>query len=224
LFLLLLAELGLVAWQGMPALMTWVIHLQIIPVSEKLAWYLTRSSGTVAYLTLTLSTVWGLMLSTKLAKQWVPATVALIMHNWLAWIAVGLSAFHAIVLLFDGYYTYTIGNLLIPFTGPYKPLWVGVGGVSFYLLLLTSASFYARRWIGTKMWRRFHYLTFLAFLMVTLHGWMAGSDSSQLKWLFVGSGNLVLFLTLYRILDAMQATRRLTEQQKTRELYTVQLS
>lgn len=200
-------ELALVLWRELPQILPWLTNLQILPVSEKLAWYLTRASGTIAYATLVLSTVWGLMLSTKLVKAWVPAPVAMLMHNWLAWIGVGLSLFHAVVLLFDSYYIYTASDLLIPFTGPYRPLWVGVGTLSFYLLLLTSGSFYARRWIGAKAWRYLHYFTFLAFLMVTAHGWAAGTDSAQLRPLFVGSGSLVLFLTVYRMLDAMPVSR-----------------
>jgi len=121
---------------------------------------------------------------------------------------VGLSTFHAGVLLFDSYYTYTVGDLLVPFTGPYQPFWVGIGTLSFYLLLLTSASFYARRRLGAKMWRRLHYLTFLAFAMVTAHGWAAGTGSTELRWLFLGSGNLVLFLTVYRILEAIPVNRK----------------
>lgn len=201
-------ELALVLWPVLSQVLLWFANLQLLPVSEKLAWYLTRSSGTIAYATLVLSTVWGLMLSTKLVKAWVPAPMALLMHNWLAWTGVGLSAFHAIVLLFDSYYIYTVGDLLLPFTGPYRPLWVGVGTLSFYLLLLTSGSFYARRWIGAKAWRRLHYFTFLAFLMVTAHGWAAGTDSAQLRWLFIGSGSLVLFLTVYRILEAIPNSRK----------------
>lgn len=216
-------EVGLLLWRVSPHLATWITQQSILPVSEKLAWYLTRSSGTVAYLTLTFSTIWGLLLSTKLVKAWVPAPLALVMHNWLAWISIGLSCFHAIVLLFDNYYTYTITILTVPFTGPYRPLWVGVGTIGFYLLLITSASFYARRWIGAKGWRRLHYVTFLAFFMVTLHGWQAGTDSAQLQWVYLGSSGLVLFLTFYRIIDALQQSRQKRTQTKTAELYTLQL-
>ena len=200
-------EIGLLFWHFIPAGLPMLSLAQILPVSEKLSWYLTRSSGTVGYLTLTLSTVWGLLLSTKLVKAWVPPALALMMHNSLAWIAVGLSFFHAFVLLFDSYYPYTVANLLVPFTGPYAPQWVGVGTISFYLLLLVSASFYGRRWIGARLWRRLHYLTFAAFMMVTLHGWMAGTDSTQLRPMYLVSGGLVLFLTLYRIIDAVQSRR-----------------
>jgi len=212
---LFVTELGLLIWHFLPAGAPEFMLAQILPVGEKLSWYLTRSSGTIAYLTLGLSTIWGLLLSTKLVKEWVPPTLALAMHNTLAWIAVGLSFFHAFVLLFDHYYAYTVSNLLVPFTGPYAPFWVGIGTINFYLLLLISASFYARSRIGTKNWRRLHYLTFFAFFMVTLHGWMAGTDSAQLRPLYLVSGNLVLLLTLYRIVDGVQSSRQKTRRQRT---------
>ena len=44
---------------------------------EKAAWYLVRSSGTVGYLLLAGSTIWGLVLSTQVAKKLVPAAPAL---------------------------------------------------------------------------------------------------------------------------------------------------
>ena len=37
-------------------------------ITEKTPWYLSRSAGTVAYLLLSGSTIWGLLLSSKLIK------------------------------------------------------------------------------------------------------------------------------------------------------------
>lgn len=199
-------EALLLVWWLFPAFFAQFNLTNALWTSEKVAWYLTRSSGTVAYIFLSASTVWGLLLSSKLSKAVVPAPVALAMHNVLSWIAVGLASFHALVLLFDNYYPYTLGNLLIPFTGPYKPLLVGVGTLAFYLMLLLSASFYARKWLGAKRWRQFHYLTFVAYAMVTLHGWLAGTDSAAFAWLYGGSSLLVIFLTIYRIVTAIAMT------------------
>lgn len=194
----------LLVWWLFPAAFAQFTLTNTLWASEKVAWYLTRSSGTVAYLFLSASTIWGLLLSSKLVKEIVPPPVALAMHDSLSWIAVGLASFHALVLLFDSYYTYTIGNLLIPFTGPYEPLLVGVGTIAFYLMLLLSASFHARKWLGAKRWRQLHYLTFVSYLLVTLHGWLVGTDSATFAWLYGGSTLLVLFLTLYRIVTAME--------------------
>ncbi len=193
---------------GAAAALLWALLPTITPPDwlsgGKAAWYLTRASGTVSYFLLAASTIWGLLLSTKLIKQHIPPAISLAMHNHLSWTAIVLSAFHAYILLFDTYYTYTFADLLIPFKGPYAPLWVGLGVLGFYLALLTSASFNWRKRIGQKTWRKLHYLTFLAYIFVTLHGWMAGTDSAELRPLFITSSAVVFFLTLYRILDAVR--------------------
>lgn len=166
-------------------------------------WYLIRSSGVVAYLLLTGSMLWGLLLSTRLVKAMVPPALALALHRSLSWLSVGVAGFHAFALLFDHYYQYTLLDLLFGFAGPYRPFWVGLGSLAFYAAFLISLSFSLRGWIGAKLWRRLHYLTFPLYGMVTLHGIMAGSDSANpgMQGLYLGSVGLVLFLTLFRILS-----------------------
>lgn len=171
---------------------------------DKTAWHLTRATGTVAYLLLSGATLWGLVLSSKIVQDVVPAALALALHNVLAWLAVALAGFHAFVLLFDGYYVYQLSDLLLPFVGPYRPLWVGLGIIGFYLALLTSASFSWRKWLGPRRWRTLHALTFVAYALVTVHGLTAGTDSPNpgMKAVYIGSSLLVLFLTTYRLLTA----------------------
>ncbi len=171
-------------------------------LTDKASWYLNRASGLVGYFLLALSTIWGLLLSTKLVKKVVPPVLSLAMHNYLSWTAIGFSVLHAVVLLFDSYYAYTVGNLLIPFTGPYKPGWIGAGIIGFYIMLVTSASWYFRQHIGQKNWRRLHYLTFGAYGLTTFHGVMAGTDTSQLMPVYMGSAAVVIFLTMFRMIEA----------------------
>ena len=125
-------------------------------LTSKTAWHFTRSAGTVAYILLASSTVWGLLLSTKIIKETVPAALALVMHNAFSWLAIALTGLHALALLFDSYFTYTIADLTIPFIGPYEPGWVGLGILGMYLMLLTSISFNFRKKIGQKRWRKLH--------------------------------------------------------------------
>jgi predicted ferric reductase len=173
-----------------------------LALTEKTPWYFTRSAGTVAYLLLAGSTIWGLMLSTKIIKEAVPAALALAMHNILSWLAVVLTGLHALALLWDSYYTYTLADLTIPFVGPYRPGWVGLGIIGFYLMFLTSLSFNFRKQIGQKRWRQLHYATFGVYILATLHGVVAGTDSGNLgmQVLYWGSGLSVLFLTNFRLL------------------------
>jgi DMSO/TMAO reductase YedYZ heme-binding membrane subunit len=185
----------------------------LLGLSEKSAWYFTRSTGTVAYLLLAGSTIWGLLLSTKIIKETVPAALSLAMHNILSWLAVAFTGLHGLALLFDSYYAYGAKDLLIPFIGPYRPGAVGLGILGFYLMVLTSASFYWLKRLGQTWWRRLHYLTFAAFGLVTVHGLMAGTDSGDpgMRGLYLGSVLLVFFLTIFRILaggDRRPASRR----------------
>lgn len=193
LFVLLLARVT--------ALGDWLALLA--PYGEKTAWYLTRSTGLMAYLFLTASTAWGILLSTKLIKENVPPPVTLEMHNSLSWLALGFTAVHAFLLLFDTYFTYTLAHLLIPFIGPYEPLWVGLGTLALHLMLIVNLSFYLRKKIGQQTWRRLHYSTFLVYILGTLHGLMAGTDSGQMgmKLLYGLSVGLILFLVNYRLLS-----------------------
>lgn len=175
---------------------------QALAITEKTPWYFTRSAGTVAYLLLASSTIWGLLLSTKLLKDHIPAALSLAMHNILSWLAVVLTSLHALALLWDSYYSYSLADLTVPFIGPYKPGWVGLGIIGFYLMFLTSLSFNFRKQIGQKRWRQLHYLTFGVYLLATVHGVTAGTDSGNLgmQLLYWGSGLLVLFLTNFRLL------------------------
>lgn len=194
----------LLIWLGIPYLapaapLTWL-------TSSKAAWYLTRASGIVGYLLLSLSMMWGLLLSGKLVKKRIPPATALAMHNYLSWTAIGLSVFHAAILLFDNYYSFNLFNLLVPFTGPYAPFWVGLGIIGLYIMLVTSVSWFWRKKIGQKQWRKLHFLTFLAYIFVTLHGLMAGTDAVLLAAMYSVSSIGVLFLTFYRILTAINKT------------------
>jgi sulfoxide reductase heme-binding subunit YedZ len=201
-----LAAMGLVLGFGLLA-----THTAVFPVigswlglGSKSAWYLTRSAGVVAYLLLAASTIWGLLLSTKMLKEIVPAALALAMHNILSWLALTFTGAHMLSLLFDNYYSYTPVDLVIPFIGPFKPGWVGLGVLGFYVMLVTTLSFYVRKQLGQKTWRKLHYLTFAAYAFVTIHGFMAGTDSSNpgMRMIYLGSTLIVLFLTNYRLLFA----------------------
>lgn len=179
-------------------------------LSNETIWYAIRASGVVAYLFLLLSTVWGIILTSKIVKEWVPAPVSLALHNYLSWNAIGLTILHAVLLLFSDFFNYSLMNLLVPFTGPFMPFWVGLGIIGLYLMVLTSVTFYLIQRIGQKTFRAIHYLSYLAFVGVTLHSWVAGTDNGILGNLYLGSGLLVVFLTSYRVLNVRNNNPALT--------------
>ncbi|MCA9936180.1 MAG: ferric reductase-like transmembrane domain-containing protein [Ardenticatenaceae bacterium] len=178
-------------------------------INNETIWYLVRSSGTVAYLFLAASTIWGLVISSRFLKEIVPGPLSLAMHNYLSWNAIGLTVLHAILLLFTGFMDYSIINLLVPFTGPYSPFWVGIGIIGLYLMILTTLTFYVRSRISYRAFHVIHYLTYAAFVMSLLHSWFAGTDTPALEMTYLVTGLLVLFLTVYRILEALSSRKKM---------------
>ena len=50
--------------------------------------------------------------------------------------------FHAVILLGDKYINFTLAQLFIPFsTADYRPFWVGIGQLGFYIWLIVALSF-----------------------------------------------------------------------------------
>ena len=69
--------------------------------------------------------------------------------------------------------------LFVPGLVPYRPVWTSCGVLAGELMLLIYASFSVRRRIGTRVWRRLHWFTYLVFALATVHGLAAGTDSGQ---------------------------------------------
>jgi len=182
------------------AVLTGSVAPAALALSNETVWYAIRASGVIAYLFLAASTIWGLLLTTKAAKAWLPAAVALDLHNYLSWVAIGLTALHAVLLLFSDFFTYRVVDLLIPFIGPFEPLWVGLGVIGLYLMVATSLSFSFIRQLGHKSFRQIHYLTYAAFLLALLHSVVAGTDTVAMTGVYLVSGLGVALLTVYRLM------------------------
>ena len=173
-----------------------------ITANSRATWYLMRGLGITAYILLTVSVLWGLALSTSAVKPWSPGPLSMLIHATISWTALVFGMVHGMLLLFDGYYTYHITNILIPFTGPYRPAAVGLGIIGFWLLVIVTPSFALRkRLFSYRTWKLLHYTTYAAYLLITAHGLTAGTDASRVgfRLLFFGSVFLTMVILSYRI-------------------------
>lgn len=172
----------------------------LLSSSPKAYWYLSRSSGVIAYLLLWLSLVLGLLTTSKSTRVWPGVFTVVDLHQFASWWGIALSVFHGLILLGDGYIGYSLTELLIPGNGNYRPVWVGLGQGAFYLLVLIAASFYLRQHIGNRTWRTLHYLSFAGYVLVTLHGLGAGTDASALSLAYLLTSFTIVVLTIFRVL------------------------
>ena len=167
--------------------------------SVQTMWYITRAAGLTGYLLLWLSVVWGLAVSSKILDSLLHRTFIYDFHQFISLLAIGFIVLHILVLLFDSYLPYSLAQILVPFLSPYRPLWVGVGILAFYLVLLVTVTFYLRGRIGMSAFRAIHTLSLVAYLGTVIHSFFAGTDSSliMVMLLYASTFLVVVFLLAY---------------------------
>jgi len=203
----MLLGLSALALFGIVGMVAVVMLSQALPATtDKAYWFISRSSGVLAYLLLTGGVLWGLVQSGGILRPTLPPALALGLHSFLNWGALVMSALHGLILLGDNYIKMSLVDIVFPFVGPYKPFFVGLGVLSFYLMLLLSSSFYARKWLGQKIFRALHYGSYFVFLLVTWHGLGAGTDSGLMWLVSILSLGAVSLLTLWRIANTAPKT------------------
>ena len=192
---------------GSYALLTWGETVsQLLTATDKHFWYLSRASGVIAYTLFWLAVVFGLLLSTLLGKHFNMARV-FALHHYLSLIAVGFAAFHAGILLADNFLNLNLWQILLPFGFQTERVGVALGQLGFWLLFICAFSFYIKKYIGQSAWRWLHFLTFMAYMFISIHVFMVGSDSRALPLLvfYAGSQTLVFLLMTYRLVALKQA-------------------
>jgi predicted ferric reductase len=148
----------------------------------------------------------GLGITNKMARWWPGAPTSFAIHEYVSLLGMAFALFHALVILGDQYMNFTPLQILVPFTTvDYRPVWVGLGQIGFYVWALVNLSFYIRPTIGQKTWRLLHYLSFGMYLLGLFHGIFSGTDSTagwaqQYYWF---SGASLLFLFFARLLTAL---------------------
>jgi len=183
--------------------------------SPKVYWYLSRATAFVSLSILWISMALGLSMTNKMARLWPGAPASFAIHEYTSLLGLAFALFHALVLLGDHYSNFTIAQIFTPFaTVNYRPTWVGIGQIGFYVWLFVALSFYIRSMIGQKTWRVLHYLSFAMYMMGLLHGLFSGTDSTAnwAQWYYWISGGSLLFLLFHRIVNT--AIEKLTPRSK----------
>ncbi len=140
------------------------------------AWLVSRAIGLLAYVALSLDVIAGLLVSTRRGDRFVPRGQLVDLHTWLSPIALALVLAHGAVLVLDRYVRFDAVDVLVPFASSRWPVAVGVGVLAGYAMLIVHLSLGWRKRIGMTMWRRIHYLSFVAWVLATVHAIAVGTD------------------------------------------------
>ena len=170
-------------------------------MSANVFWYISRAAALTAYLLFFVNIILGLGMKLKFLDRLFARWRAAVLHQFTALLGVALVGLHIYSLLGDTYYTYTLKQLFIPFTAPYRAGWTAWGIVGFYGVLILTFSCYFRKYIGQNTWRIIHFVSFGLFWAIIFHAIKTGTDisSSWVQIMYIGTGTVVSFLFLLRL-------------------------
>lgn len=147
-------------------------------------WYLTRSTGAVAMLLLSLAVALGVLDVQRWSTLRWPRFIVDSIHRNAALLALVFLVLHILTSVLDSFAPIGLIDAVVPFAGAYRPFWLGLGAVSFDLIVAVIVTSLLRARMGYSSWRAVHWLSYASWPIALLHGFGTGSDANSV-WLQV---------------------------------------
>ena len=172
-------------------------------------WLASRASGLVALVLVTVSVFLGLAMAGKVMRRPGLSKKLMAIHEQTALAGLVAIAVHGIALLGDPWLHPGIAGVTVPFALGFKTFFTGLGIIGGYLAALLGLSYYVRRRVGAKLWRKAHRATVVVYLLGLVHALGAGSDASAawFRWWVMLTTPVVGGLFVYRVLSARAKKR-----------------
>lgn len=166
-------------------------------------WLAGRASGLVALVLVTISVGIGLAMAGKVMRRPGLSRRLLAVHEQTALAGLIAIAIHGITLLGDPWLHPGVVGVTVPFAMSFRTVFTGLGVIGGYLAVLLGLSFYARKRIGAKLWRKAHRATVLVYVLGLVHALGAGTDASAVwfRWWVILTAPPIGGLFVYRVLS-----------------------
>jgi hypothetical protein len=148
-------------------------------------WYATRATGLAALVLLTASVVLGVLTSVRFARPAWPRFVTVALHRNVSLLAVTFTGLHVVTTVTDPYASISVVSAVVPFTSPYRRIWLGLGAMAFDLLLAVLITSLLRVRVGLRAWRLVHWAGYLCWPVALIHAVGAGTDGAA-RWVLAG--------------------------------------
>lgn len=164
-------------------------------------WYITRGTGSVLLLVLSLSVALGILTFGRWQSRTLPRFVTVTMHRNLALFSIVLLAIHMLTAILDPFAHLGLKDALIPFSSAYRPLWLGIGVISGEIMVAIAVTSLVRVWLRFTVWKGIHLLSYLSWPLAVFHGLGTGSDArhSWFLWLTAACVTIVVVSLVYRV-------------------------
>src|SRR5579863_5435157 len=145
-------------------------------------WYASRATGIVALLLLTAVLVLGILVNRQGRLPGLPRFAVTSLHRNLSLLTVAFVAVHVVSAVLDTYVHIPISAGVIPFASGYERLWLGLGAISFDLMLAMIITSLVRGRLNRILWRAIHLLAYLCWPVAFAHS-IGSSKDLRHGWL-----------------------------------------
>jgi sulfoxide reductase heme-binding subunit YedZ len=145
-------------------------------VNDTLLWYATRGAGVVSLVLLTAVVVLGIVSVMRWQTASWPRFLTTGFHRNLALTTLIFLAIHVVTAVVDPFTALGWEAAIVPFSSPYRRLWLGLGVVSIYLLLAILLTSLLRPLFGSRVWRMVHWLAYAMWPVALIHSIGTGTD------------------------------------------------
>lgn len=174
-------------------------------MNPQLWWYIARAAGIIAWLLITASVLWGILLSTQLFPSHRRPAWLLDLHRGLGALSVLFLLTHVGALIADNYIHFDIIDIVVPFASDWKTWQVALGVFAFWGLIIVEVTSLAMKHLPRRVWRGIHFSSYLTFLLTSFHGTFAGTDATNRMYI---ATSILTTTTLVVALSYRVATRK----------------
>jgi hypothetical protein len=178
-------------------------------MSSQVWWFATRSTGIAALVLLTASMVLGILTSGRYARPRLPRFVTMGLHRNVSLLVLLFLGLHIVTTVVDSFAPVGWLDVVLPFISTYRPLWLGLGAMSFDLLIALTVTSLLRGRLGYRTWRWVHWTSYACWPVAVMHGLGTGTDSKLPLFLAVTAGcvGAVVVALWYRLATGWPAQR-----------------
>ena len=173
-------------------------------------WYASRATGIVALLLLTAVLVLGILVNRQGRLPGLPRFAVTSLHRNLSLLSVAFIVVHVLTAVLDTFVSIPATAGVIPFVSGYERFWLGLGAISFDLMLAMIVTSLLRGRLNRVLWRAIHLLAYLSWPVAFAHS-IGSSNDLQHGWLLylaVACALVVVAATGWRLAQAARQLPR----------------
>jgi sulfoxide reductase heme-binding subunit YedZ len=146
-------------------------------------WYITRSTGVVSFVLLTMTFAFGLAATKRgLASRHWPRFATQTLHRNISLLALAFMLVHIVTTLADSFVHVGWWSFIVPFASHYRTLWTGLGTLAFDLVVVLIVTSLVRDRLPVRVWRGIHWSAYAAWPFAFFHFLRTGTDAAHGRW------------------------------------------